>query len=77
MNFELENKLFAACNRGEPIYVTDSKWGKRKVIPQSISNDLISGKALSCFVITVEKLGDCGNRQDSIKLKDIIDVKII
>lgn len=56
------------------IWVTDSKWGKRKVIPKEIINDLISGKKLSCYILLVEKLGDTGNRMDIIPLESIQNI---
>jgi hypothetical protein len=60
--------------KNKTIWVTDSKWGKRKVIPKEIINDLISGKKLSCYILLVEKLGDTGNRMDIIPLESIQNI---
>ena len=69
-----EHVLRRYISENRTIWVTDSKWGKRKVVPKEIINDLISGKKLSCYVLLVEKLGDTGNRMDMISLDSIQDI---
>ena len=70
-----EKILQKYINEEKSIWITDSKLGKRKVIPKEIISDLISGKNLSCYVLLVEKLGDHGNRMDTVPLHSIQNIQ--
>ena len=70
-----EKILQKYINEEKSVWITDSKWGKRKVIPKAIISDLISGKNLSCYVLLVEKLGDHGNRTDTIPFHSIQNIQ--
>lgn len=72
---EIESILQKFIAEEKPIWVTDKKYGKRKVLPTRIENDLISGKHLICWVILVEKLGDSGNRTDRIPISSITTIQ--
>lgn len=70
-----EKILQKYINEEKSIWITDSKWGKRKVISKEIISDLISGKNLSCYVLLVEKLGDHDNRMDTVPLHSIQNIQ--
>ena len=74
MHDKERNLLQKYINEKKSIWITDSKYGKRKVIPKEIIHENMSDEKLSCYVLLVTKLGDTGNRMDTISFESIQDI---
>lgn len=74
MHDKERNLLQKYIDEKKSIWITDSKYGKRKVIPQEIIYENMSNEKLSCYVLLVTKLGDTGNRMDTISFESIQDI---